>query len=650
MLKITLPDGSIREYQSPVNGFEIAESIGAGLLKAAIAMTINGTQKDLSTTITEDSTVSLITLKTEEGLEIMRHTFAAQVLARAIKDIFPSAKLAIGPTIDNGFYYDVEADIKDADLTKIEKRMAEIIAEGHAIVRHEYTRAEALALFESRHEPYKMEIINDTAETETHFGIYEQGDGVFFDLCRGPHVPSLEKMKKCAFKLQNVSGAYWRGDSQNKMLTRVYGTAFADKKELAAHLTMLEEAVKRDHRKIGPAMELFHLQDCAPGQVFWHHKGWKLYQQLENYMRNKCFEHDYIEVNTPQVMDVEIWKTSGHWDKFRDDMMTQDDGDRTFGLKPMSCPGNIQVYKQGIVSYRDLPMRMAEFGRVFRNEASGAIHGIMRVKAFTQDDAHSFCTADQMEDEVKAMVELIREVYEDMGFSDFRVKFSDRPEMRLGTDEIWDTSEQALKNACEKAGLEWTLNPGEGAFYGPKLEFVLKDCIGRDWQCGTIQLDLNMPERFEMEYVGADGEKHRPIMIHRAILGSLERFIGILIENYAGHFPLWLAPTQMVVMGVSSKQDEAVTELTKKLKKEGFNVISDLRNEKVSYKIREHNVGKVPVQIVLGDREVENGTVTVRRLGSMDQTTLQLEAFIEEMHKEINTKSLPLSAQTENAA
>ena len=649
MVKITLPDGSIREYEgSHVTGFEIAESIGAGLLKAAIAMTVNGTQKDLSTTITEDSTVSLITTKTPEGLEIMRHTFTAQVLARAVKELYPSAKLAIGPTIENGFYYDVafEEALGDADLAKIEKRMSEIVAEGHTVVRKEYPRAEAIKLFTDRNEPYKVDIIERTPESETHFGIYEQGDGVFYDLCRGPHVPSFDKMKKAAFKLQNVAGAYWRGDSKNEMLTRIYGTAFNDKKELEAHFHMLEEAVKRDHRKIGPAMGLFHFQDIAMGQVFWHQKGWQMYLTLQEYIREKLAPYNYQEVNTPRIIDHSLYVKSGHWEKFSaGEIFEIPNGDETLALKPMNCPCHVQIFNQGIKSYRDLPLRMSEFGTCIRNEASGALHGLLRVRSMTQDDAHIFCTHDQINSEVLILCELIKDIYNDFGFNDVRVKFSDRPEMRVGSDEVWDAAEAALKAACEAAGLEWTLNPGEGAFYGPKLEFVMKDCIGRDWQCGTIQLDFNLPVRLEADYVDHNGDKQHPVMIHRALLGSLERFSGILIENFAGHFPLWLAPQQMVVMGVSGKQDDAVKALTEKLKAEGFRVEYDVRNEKVSYKIREHNVGKIPVQLVLGDREVENGTVTVRRLGSMDQTTLQVEAFIEAMHAEINNKALPITAE-----
>lgn len=641
-MNITLPDGSVRSFDGPITGLELAQSIGTGLAKAALAITLNGEQKDLSTTITEDAEVSIITADSEEGLEIMRHTVAAQVLARAVKNLYPSAKLAIGPTIDNGFYYDIafEKALSPEDLPVIEKEMRRIVEQSHEIELKMHSRKEVMGMFGERNETYKMDIVERT-EDQDEFQIYHQGDTDFIDLCRGPHLPSLKKIG--VFKLLSIAGAYWRGDSNNEMLTRIYGTAWKNEKDLKKHLAMLEEAGKRDHRKIGPVMGLFHLQDCAPGQVFWHHKGWQLYRQLENYMRDKCLENQYIEVNTPQVMDVEIWKTSGHWDKFRDNMMTQEDGDRTFGLKPMSCPGNIQVYKQGLVSYRDLPIRMAEFGRVFRNEASGAIHGIMRVKAFTQDDAHSFCTPEQIVGEVQAMVELIREVYTDMGFADFRVKLSDRPEMRLGTDEIWDESEQALKDACELANLEWTLNPGEGAFYGPKLEFVLQDCLGRDWQCGTIQLDLNMPERFDMEYVGSDGQKHRPIMIHRAILGSLERFIGILIENFAGHFPLWLAPTQLVISGVTEKQNDFVEGLVKNFKQAGFRCEGDYRNEKINYKIREHMNAKASMVAIIGDREMEEGTITVRRLGSKAQTTYKVEEFMTMMREEIDTRALPPS-------
>ena len=650
---ITLPDGSTKEFDKPVTGLEVAESIGSGLLKAAVAMEINGETMDLSNTITTDSNMKIFTAKTDKGLEVLRHS-TAHILAQAIKNLYPSAQITIGPVIENGFYYDVdfsEKSISSDNLGKIEAEMKAIIKADLPISRHIWSREEAIKYFKNINENYKAELISDLPKTET-ISVYKQGEGdsAFFDLCRGPHVPSTSKIGRKTFKLTSVAGAYWRGNSDNTMLTRIYGTAWATDKELKQHLRMLEEAAKRDHRKIGPAMDLFHLQDCAPGQVFWHHKGWFLYRTLENYMRDKCFEHNYTEVNTPQVMDVEIWKTSGHWDKFRDDMMTHDDGDRTFGLKPMSCPGDIQIYNNKLHSYRDLPIRMAEFGRVFRNEASGAVHGIMRVKAFTQDDAHIFCTESQMEDEIVAMVEILREVYTDFGFGDFKVKFSDRPEKRLGTDEIWDKSEAALKSSCKKLGLEYTLNPGEGAFYGPKLEFVLKDCLGRDWQCGTIQLDLNMPERFNMEYVGEDGKKHRPIMIHRAILGSLERFMGILIENFAGHFPLWFAPVQIVAMGITDKQNPHIEKLVKRLKDAGLRIEGDYRNEKINYKIREHSHQKVPVILVVGDREIENDSVTVRRLGSQKQTTMQINDLIATLLDEITTKQLPIIENNDDKA
>jgi threonyl-tRNA synthetase len=649
MPKITLPDGSVKTFDAPVTGFDIAASIGSGLAQAAVAMNVNGKDVDLSTTVTTDATVSILTVKDDAGLDVVRHTTAAQVLAKAIKELYPSAKLAIGPTVDYGFYYDVafEEPISSEELPKIEEKMREIMATGATIQREELPAEDVKAAFAARGETYKVQIIEDAIAKGNllnggKLSVYRQGEGkeAFIDLCYGPHVPNLKHISK-AFKLTNLAGAYWRGDSNNEMLTRIYGVSFADKKELQTHLTMLEEAAKRDHRKLGKQMNLFHMQEEAPGQIFWHHKGWTVYLELENYMRKKCREHNYIEVNTPQVMDVEIWKTSGHWEKFKDDMMTHKEGDREIGLKPMSCPGDIQVYKQYLTSYRDLPIRMAEFGRVFRNEASGALHGLMRVKAFTQDDAHIFCTEEQMEDEVVAMVTLLREVYSDLGFPNFRVKFSDRPERRLGTDAIWDKSEAALKAACDKAGIEWTLNPGEGAFYGPKLEFVLQDCIGRDWQCGTIQLDLNMPERFEMEYIASDGSRQRPIMIHRAILGSLERFIGILIENYAGAFPVWLAPTQVVLMGITSSQDKAVQEYTTKLRALGIRVEADLRNEKVNYKIREHSHQKVPVIGVLGDKEIANGTITIRRLGSAAQQTMDFDIFITNLMDEIKERRLP---------
>tara|TARA_R110000868_G_scaffold218576_2_gene469086 strand:+ start:15302 stop:17254 length:1953 start_codon:yes stop_codon:yes gene_type:complete len=640
---ITLPDGSQKQFDAPVSGFDVAMSIGEGLAKAALSMEIDGKQVDLTTTITKDTNVKFFTSKTPEGLDTLRHS-TAHILAQAIKELYPTAQITIGPVIENGFFYDVafEENIVEKDLEKIEDRMKEIVKRDLPITREEWDRNKAVDFFKSIGENYKAEIIGDLPKDET-ISLYRQGEGekAFLDLCRGPHVPSTGKTGR-HFKLQNLAGAYWRGDSNNAMLTRIYGTAFGSKDELKAHLHMLEESVKRDHRKIGPAMGLFHLQEEAMGQVFWHQKGWQLFLTLQEYIREKLAKHDYQEVNTPQIIDSSIYKKSGHWDKFsKGEIFEIHDGDKVSALKPMNCPCHIQIFNQGIKSYRDLPIRMSEFGTCARNEAHGALHGLMRVRSMTQDDAHVFCTHAQITDEVLILCELIKEIYNDFGFGDVRVKFSDRPEMRVGSDDVWDKAEEALKEACKAADLEWTLNPGEGAFYGPKLEFVLKDCIGRDWQCGTIQLDFNLPDRLDAKYVDENGERTIPVMIHRALLGSIERFTGILIENFVGHFPLWLAPLQMVAMGITDKQNPAVIDLVEKLKAEGFRIEADSRNEKVSYKIREHSVGKVPVQLVLGDREIENGTVTVRRLGSQNQTTMKVEEFIAAMHDEVLNKRLP---------
>lgn len=641
---ITLPDGSTKQFDTSISGFDVAMSIGEGLAKAALSMEIDGKQVDLTTTITEDTQLKFFTSKTPEGLETLRHS-TAHILAQAIKELYPTAQITIGPVIENGFFYDVafEKNIVEKDLEKIEGRMKEIVKRDLPITREEWDREKAITFFKSIGENYKAEIIGDLPENET-ISLYRQGEGesAFLDLCRGPHVPSTSKTGR-HFKLQSLAGAYWRGDSKNAMLTRIYGTAWGSKDELKAHLHMIEESAKRDHRKIGPTMGLFHFQEEAMGQAFWHQKGWQVVLSLQTYIREKLAKHSYEEVNTPQLVDHSLYLKSGHWEKFSNgEIFEVHDGDKISALKPMNCPCHIQIFNQGIKSYRDLPIRMSEFGTCKRNEAHGALHGLMRVRSMTQDDGHIFCTYDQITGEVLMLCKLIEEIYADFGFGDMRVKFSDRPEMRVGTDDIWDNSEQALKDACKEAGLEWTLNPGEGAFYGPKLEFVLKDCIGRDWQCGTVQLDFNMPERLDAKYIDENGDKQSPVMIHRALLGSIERFTGILIENFVGHFPLWLAPLQMAAMGITDKQNSAVIDLVARLKSEGFRIEADTRNEKVSYKIREHSVGKVPVQLVLGDREIENGTVTVRRLGSQSQTTMTIEEFITAMHQEVESKSLPL--------
>ena len=640
-MQIILPDGTLREYEETVNGFDIASSISEGLLRAAIAIKVNGQLQDLSESIEDKSEVSILTVRDPEGLDIMRHTITAQVLARAVKELYPGCKLAIGPTIENGFYYDVEFEeaLSLDDLPKIEKKMKEIIGQKNNIVRKMTPRLEAIQLFEDRNEPYKVEIIQST-EDQDFFSIYHQEGSDFVDLCRGPHLPNLNRTG--VFKLTKIAGAYWRGDSKNKMITRIYGTAFGHKKELKQYLRMLEEAEKRDHRKLGKQLSLFHFQEEAVGQVFWHHKGWVIFTGLQEYIREKLRRYDYQEVNTPQIVSNVLYRKSGHWDKFgTDNMFIAKAYGQDCALKPMNCPCHVQIFNQGIKSYRDLPIRMSEFGTCMRHETRGALHGIMRVTSMTQDDAHIFCTHEQISDEVVILCELIKEIYEEFGFSDVFVKFSDRPEFRVGSDEIWDSAEEALRQACEKANLEWVLNPGEGAFYGPKLEFVLRDSIGRHWQCGTIQLDFNLPERLGAQYAGKDDEKYAPVMIHRALLGSLERFIGVLIEHYAGNFPLWLAPIQVVLTGISERQNEYVEKVRKRLKNEGFRVISDTRGERIKFKIREHSLQKIPVIGVFGDKEVEEETVTVRRFGSNKTNLMTMDDFINSLKSEITSKALP---------
>ena len=642
MPTITLPDGSKREFDKPVTGLEVAADIGEGLLKASLAMEINGELQDLSNTISEYSDMKIFTSKTDEGLEVLRHS-TAHILAQAIKRLYPTAQITIGPVIENGFYYDVafEKVISSDDLEKIEIEMKKILKEDLPITRHVWDRNEAIKYFKGINENYKAELIEDLPENET-ISVYQQGEE-FLDLCRGPHVPSTGKIGRKTFKLTSIAGAYWRGDSDNAMLTRIYGTAWATDKELKQHLHMLEEAAKRDHRKIGPALDLFHMQEEAPGQVFWHDKGWNMFLNLQTYIREKLMNGGYQEVNTPQLVSSSLYKKSGHWDKFgTENMFVVEDGDKKFAMKPMNCPCHVQIFNHSLKSYRDLPLRMSEFGTCMRNEPHGARHGIMRVTSMTQDDAHIFCTHEQVEDEVVKLCELIKEIYKDFGFTEILVKFSDRPEMRVGADEVWDNAEEALRNACEKANLEWKLNPGEGAFYGPKLEFVLKDCIGRDWQCGTIQMDFNLPERLGAQYTGEDGNKHNTVMIHRALLGTLERFMGILIENFVGHFPLWLAPVQVVAMGITDKQNPHIEKLVARLKDAGLRVSADYRNEKINYKIREHSHQKTPVILVVGDREIENDSVTVRRLGSQKQTIMTVDELITSLNEEIATKQLPI--------
>ena len=632
MVAITLPDGSVRSYDGPVTGAEVAAEIGPGLAKAALAVKVNGELWDLTRAIDTDSEMAIVTAKDgEDALELLRHD-AAHVMAQAVQELYPGTQVTIGPAIENGFYYDFARDeaFTPEDLEKIEKRMGEIVDRDLAIEREVWDRDELIAKFKSMGEHYKAEIIESIPAGED-VTVYRQGD--WFDMCRGPHLPSTGKLGK-HFKLMKLAGAYWRGDAKNAMLQRIYGTAWADKKQLKAYLHMLEEAEKRDHRRLGREMELFHLQDVAQGSVFWHPKGWTLYRAVQDYMRRRLDNAGYVEVNTPQLVDRVLWEDSGHWEKFREAMFVAESEDRTLAIKPMNCPCHVQIFKKGTTSYRDLPLRMAEFGSCHRNEPSGALHGLMRVRAFTQDDAHIFCTEDQITSETKEFCDLLLEIYKDFGFEEVVVKFSDRPEVRAGSDETWDKAENALKEATEAAGLEWSLNPGEGAFYGPKLEFVLRDAIGRDWQCGTLQVDFVLPERLDATYVGADGEKHRPVMLHRAILGSFERFLGILIENFAGKFPLWMAPTQAVVATITNESDAYAEEVLKTLKAAGIRAEIDLRNEKINYKVREHSHAKVPVMFVVGAREAEQRTVAVRRLGGKEQEFLALDEAVGRLREE----------------
>ena len=622
MVAITLPDGSKREFDKPVSGADVAADIGPGLAKAALAVRVGGEMKDLSTVIDADAEIAIVTAKDEDALELLRHD-CAHVMAEAVKELFPGTQVTIGPNIENGFYYDFARDepFVPEDLEKIEARMHEIVKRDEPVTREVWDRAEAIKFFKDKGEHYKAEIIEGIPGDE-EVSLYRQGD--FIDLCRGPHLPSTGKLGK-AFKLTKLAGAYWRGDSKNEMLQRIYGTCWAEKKQLKAYLHMLEEAEKRDHRRLGREMSLFHLQDVATGAVFWHPKGWTLYRTLRSYMRERLNAEGYIEVNTPQMVDRVLWEASGHWDKFREHMFTSDVEDKVLGLKPMNCPCHVQIFKQGITSYRDLPIRMAEFGACHRNEPSGALHGLMRLRAFVQDDAHIFCTEDQITSETQAFCRLLQSVYKDLGFEDVIVKFSDRPEVRAGSDETWDKAERALQDATTATGLETELNPGDGAFYGPKLDFVLRDAIGRDWQCGTLQVDFVLPERLDAHYIGEDGEKHRPVMLHRAILGSFERFLGILIEHYAGKFPLWLAPLQVVVATITSEADDYATRVHAALCEAGLKAELDIRNEKINYKIREHSVAKVPIILVIGAKEAADGTVAMRRLGGKDQENLVLK-------------------------
>jgi len=639
MPTITLPDGSEKQFDAMTRGAEIAASIGKSLARDAVAVRVNGELWDLTRDIEDDAAVEIITRESDDGVELLRHD-AAHALAEAVKELWPETQVTIGPAIENGFYYDFsrEEPFTDDDLQVIEARMKEIVDRDEAIQREEWDRDEAVEFFQSIGEEYKAEIIASIPAGEP-ITLYRQGD--FIDLCRGPHLPSTGKLGK-AFKLTHVSGAYWRGDSSNEMLQRVYGTAWPNDKQLRQYLHMLEEAEKRDHRRLGRVMDLFHFQEEAPGAVFWHANGWAMFQSRVNYTRQRNNEAGYQEVNTPEMVARTLWERSGHWDTFGENMFTSETVDgRMFAIKPMNCPGHIQIYNQGIKSYRDLPLRIAEFGKCHRYEPSGALHGMMRVRAFTQDDAHIFCTPEQITDESIAVCNLILSIYRDFGFDDVRIKFADRPEVRVGEDEIWDQAEAALLQALEAGGLEYTHNPGEGAFYGPKLEFVLRDAIGRDWQCGTLQVDLNMPGRLDATYIGADGNKHTPVMLHRAMLGSLERFMGILLEHHAGNLPLWLAPQQVKVLTITSEADDYASDIVAALRAAGLRADADLRNEKISYKVREHSVAKVPVLFAVGQREVENRSVAVRRLGSKKQEVMALDDAIAALRQEIENRGQP---------
>ena len=639
---ITLPDGTQKNYDHAVTAAQVAADIGPGLAKAALAARMGTAMIDLDLEIAEDTDLSIVTSRDEDSLALLRHD-AAHVMAEAVLELYPETQVTIGPSIENGFYYDFyrETPFSTDDLTAIETRMHEIVDRKETITREVWSRDQAVAFYKENNEPFKVELV-DAIPAEETVTFYRQGG--FIDLCRGPHMPTTGHLGH-AFKLMKVAGAYWRGDSNRPMLQRIYGTAFHNEKDLNAYLTMLEEAEKRDHRKLGKALDLFHIQEEAAGSVFWHPKGWVLYREIENYMRRRLDVAGYQEVKTPQLVDRTLWEASGHWEKFRENMFTaQSEDDRTLALKPMNCPGHVQIYRQGITSYRDLPLRMAEFGSCHRNEPSGALHGIMRVRAFTQDDAHIFCTEDQINAESVSFCNLLLDIYRDFGFQDVRVKFSDRPEVRAGDDATWDRAEAALREATAAAGIETTLNPGEGAFYGPKLEFVLRDAIGRDWQCGTLQVDFVLPDRLDAEYVAEDGSRQRPVMLHRAILGSLERWIGILIEEHAGRMPPWLAPVQCVVAPITEAANGYARRVIEALTAAGLRVNADLRNEKISYKVREHSVAKVPYIIAVGGREEEAETVALRRLGSEKQETLALYDVVNTLSKEIQPPDLARSA------
>lgn len=644
---ITLPDGSKRQFENPVSVYQVAADIGPGLAKVTLGGRVflngdkTGQRVDAHDLITDDADLVIFTPKDEDGLEIIRHS-CAHLLGHAIKQLFPNVKMAIGPTIDSGFYYDVDLEEKltDENIAALEARMLELAKTEYDVVKKVVSWQEARDVFAARGETYKLEILDRDIPKDAQPGLYHHEE--YVDMCRGPHVPN---MRFCLnFKLMRTSGAYWRGDSNNKMLQRIYGTAFADKKQLAAYLNLLEEAAKRDHRKLGKKFDLFHLQDEAPGMVFWHPKGWTLWQQIEQYMRVKQNEWGYQEVKTPLIMDRGLWERSGHWENYRDNMFTTESEKRDFAVKPMNCPGHVQIFNHGLRSHKDLPLRLAEFGSCHRNEASGALHGIMRVRGFVQDDAHIFCTEDQVVEEVASFNRMLKSVYDDFGFSDIDVKLSLRPEKRAGSDELWDKAEGDLRKALAAAGLEWEELPGEGGFYAPKIEYQIKDALGRSWQCGTIQLDYVLPERLDAEYVAEDNQRKRPVMLHRAILGSFERFLGILIEHYEGSFPAWLSPAQAVIMNITDNQADFVKKVEKTLRDKGFRVISDLRNEKIGFKIREHTIQRVPYLLVVGDKEVENNSVAVRTRDGKDLGVMNLEAFIEHLTADIARRGRILSA------
>lgn len=634
---ITLPDGSQREFDKPVSIMEVAADIGAGLAKATVAGRIDGELVDACELIEHDARIEIVTPKDDDGVHIIRHS-CAHLMGHAVKQMWPDAKMAIGPVIDNGFYYDIDVDhtFTQEDLEKIEKRMKELAKTEYAVIKKKASWKEARETFVERHEPYKIEILDEDIPTDATPGLYHHEE--YIDMCRGPHVPN---MKFCQhFKIMKMAGAYWRGDSDNKMLQRIYGTAWADKKQLKAYLQRLEEAEKRDHRKIAKAQDLFHWQEEAPGMVFWHHNGWTIFRELETYIREKMREYEYQEVKGPMMMDRVLWEKSGHWEKFSELMFTTSSENREYAVKPMNCPGHVQIFNQGLKSYRDLPLRMAEFGSCHRNEPSGALHGLMRVRGFTQDDAHIFCTEQQVQEEVAGCIRMVYETYKTFGFENIDVKLSTRPEKRLGDDATWDRSETALAQALKNNDIDFSYLPGEGAFYGPKIEFTLFDCLGRAWQCGTIQLDFALPGRLGATYVGEDNERHTPVMIHRAILGSLERFMGIIIEEYAGHFPLWLSPTQVVLMNITDNQSDYVRKVVKTLNEKGIRASADLRNEKIGFKIREHTLKRVPYLLVVGDKEVEAGEVAVRTRGGEDLGKFPLEDFIARVEDEVRTRKI----------